>query len=205
MDTKPTERSMLNLLLNRYTDFRRGTLTDRWVRAEHVKSGMGYIDGQRTADFVAADKRPGIPYGTTLALIGHEVKVSRSDWLTELKDMDKSHAIKRYMHHWYLVVPDAAIVKPGELPADWGLLVSSGEGLRAKVKAPRLAPEPAPLDFTISLMNAAAKTAHRESLHRDAPSIWLDRKGQCCGFCGGTTPCSFHQQPRKAAVTRRSG
>lgn len=195
MITKPTERSMLNLLLERYTEFRRGTLTDRWVRAEHVKSGMGYSSGQRTADFVAADKRPGIPYGTTLALIGHEVKVSRADWLTELKDLDKSHAIKRYMHHWYLVVPDAAIVKPGELPEGWGLLVAGGTGLRAKVKAPRLAPEPAPLDFTISLMSAAAKTAQREPLHRSAPSVWLDRRAAaCCGFCGTPAPCGIHQQ-----------
>lgn len=201
MSTKPTERSMLNLLLERYTEFRRGTLTDRWVRAEHVKSGMGYSDGQRTADFVAADKRPGIPYGTTLALIGHEVKVSRSDWLSELKDLDKSQAIKRYMHHWYLVVPDAAIVKPGELPEGWGLLVSSGAGLRAKVKAPRLDPEPVPFDFTISLMAAAAKTAQREPMHRHAPSVWLDRRGSlCCGFCGQPAPCNIHQQQLEAAA-----
>lgn len=159
MTAKPTERSMLNLLLGRYTEFRRGTLTDRWVRAEHVKSGMGYSNGERTADFVAADKRPGIPYGIALGLIGHEVKASRSDWLTELKDPNKSHAIMRYMYHWYLVVPDAANVKPGELPERWGLLVAGGTGLRAKVKAPRLVPEPAPLDFTIGLMSAAAKTS----------------------------------------------
>ena len=185
---------MLNLLLDRYTDIRRGTMTDRWVRAEHVKSGMGYSDGQRTADFVAIDKRPGIPYGSTLALHGHEVKVSRSDWLAELRDPEKSEAIKRYMHRWWLVVPDASIVKDGELPDGWGLLVAGGKGLRAKVKAPRLRPEPSPLDFSISLAAAAAKTAQREPLHRNAPSTWLDRKGLCCGFCGTITPCDIHQQ-----------
>ncbi len=195
MTGKPTERSMLNLLLDRYTDFRIGTLTDRWVRAEHVKSGLGYSVGQRTADFVAADKRPGIPYGSTLALIGHEVKVSRADWLTELRDLDKSEAIKRYMHHWYLVVPDASIVKPGELPEGWGCSSSPGTDCVPSSRRPASPRSRPPLDFTISLMSAAAKTAQREPLHRSVPTIWLDRRRTyCCTMCGTPAPCSIHRQ-----------
>lgn len=193
-----TERDMLDLLLNRYSFRRPGTFADRWVRAEHVRNRLGY-EANRIADFIAADKYPGIPYGSTLAMHGHEVKVSRSDWLVELKDPEKAEAFKRYMHHWWLVVPDASIVKPGELPADWGLLVSSPKGLRARVKAPRLTPEPMPLDLAISFASAAASTAHREPLHRDAPiahvGSWEDR----CGFCGELSPCPIHQ-PRALAA-----
>lgn len=199
MSNAYTERDMLDLLLARYTNIRRGTIADRWVRAEHVASTLGYGPAKRVADFIAADRYPGMPYGTALALHGHEVKVSRSDWLTELSDPTKSDAFKRYMHHWWLVVPDAAIAKAGELPEGWGLLVRSGNKLRAKVPAPRLAPEPLGLDLTISLMSAAARTAYRDPLRRDAPVAY--RAGDTtwtpyCAFCNELSPCAVHQ-PRK--------
>lgn len=192
-----TERDMLDLLLRRYTAIRTGTLSDRWVRAEHVRITLGH-EARRIADFIAADKYPGIPYGSALAFHGHEVKVSRADWLTELRDPDKATAFKRYMHHWWLVVPDASIVKRDELPDGWGLMVKSGEGLRAKVPAPRLTPEPIPADFIICLMAAAAKTAHREPLHRDAPVAFAGSWEARCGWCGSLAPCATHQ-PRRIA------
>lgn len=200
--SKATERDMLDLLLARYTDIRRGTMADRWVRAEHVKAQLGYGTGgglgQRIAYFIAADGHPGIPYGSALALHGHEVKVSRSDWLTELRAPEKSEAIKRHMHYWWLVIPDAAIIKPGELPEGWGLMVRSGGTLRAKVKAALLNPEPVPLDFTISLMASAARTAHREPLRRDAPVTFIKNWAPRCAFCGEASPCASHQ-PRAAS------
>lgn len=128
-----TEREMLDHLLARYTAIREGTFTDRWARAEHVHSGLGYTNGSRIADFVAADK-----HRSTVALHGHEVKVSRADWRTEMKDPSKAEAIMQYMTYWWLVVPDAGIVKPGELPEDWGLMVLTNGKLRAKKAAPRL-------------------------------------------------------------------
>lgn len=190
---------MLNLLLDRYTAIRRGTISDRWVRAEHVKSSLGYFDGDRIADFVAGDKHGGGYAGEKLALHGHEVKVTRSDWLSELRDPSKADAIKRYMHHWWLVVPDAAIVKPGELPESWGLLVPGSNGkLRVKVSAPRLTPIEPPLAFVLSLMASAARTAHREPLHRDAPVTFGRLSARHCGICNTVSPCLIHQ-PRKAA------
>ena len=192
-----TERRMLDLLAARYTAVREYTIADRWVRAEHVPSALGF-KAKRIADFIAVDRYPGMPYGSALAYHGHEVKVSRSDWLTELRDPEKADEFKRYMHHWWLVVPDATIVKPDELPEDWGLLVSSGRGLRAKVKAPRLTPDPMPADFVACLMGAAARTAHREPLHRDAPAVRQPGSSVACGFCGEPSPCAVHQ-PRATA------
>ncbi|MCV7226087.1 hypothetical protein [Mycolicibacterium komossense] len=55
-------------------------------------------------------------------LIGHELKVSRADWLTELKTPGKSDDWADQCHEWWLVVNDPAIVRPGELPAGWGLM-----------------------------------------------------------------------------------
>ena len=193
---KVTERDMLDRLALRYTSVREGTIADRWVRAEQVRNMLNGYQSARSADFIAADKWPGIPYGTALAFHGHEVKVSRADWLTELRDPDKAESFKRYMHHWWLVVSDAAIVKPGELPDGWGLMVKSGATLRAKVPAPRLNPEPMPPDFVICLMAAAARTAHRDHLHRDAPHTYTQKYGEwmpTCGFCGDRAPCAVHQ------------
>jgi hypothetical protein len=184
-----TERDMLNLLADRYTDVRSGTIADRWVRAEHVRLRAQTYYGNRIADFVAGDK-----WDSTLALHGHEVKVSRSDWLTELRDPDKSASFKRHMTYWWLVVPDAAIVKPGELPDGWGLLVQTAKGLRAKVKAPKLEPEPAPLDLIINLMAAASRTAHREPIYRNAPVTYVKDWTPKCGFCGELSPCGIHQR-----------
>jgi len=192
-----TERDMLDLLLNRYTAVREGSTADRWVRAEHVSSKLQGWEAKRIADFISADKYPGNPYGSTLALHGHEVKVSRSDWLTELRDPTKAEAIKRYMHHWWLVVSDVSIVKPGELPEGWGLMVKTGGKLRAKIRAPRLDPEPMPPDFVICLMAAAAKTAYREPLRRDAPHAVVGSWTPRCGWCASVSPCALHQ-PRAA-------
>lgn len=198
-----TERDMLDLLLARYTNIRTGSIADRWVRAEHVRSTNISWRKTRVADFIAADNYGGDAQGSRLALHGHEVKVSRSDWLTELADPSKADVWKRFVHHWWLVVPDAAIVRPGELPEGWGLLSleNSGEKLRARIAAPRLTPEPLPLDMTITLMAAAARTAHREPLNRDAPYAQHPDGRWRCGFCGGTYPCSTHQ-PRKHALVQ---
>lgn len=193
-----SERDLLDLLAARYNTERAGTIADRWVRAEHVRSSqaMGYQQ-IRVADFIAVDK-----YRSTQAMHGHEVKVSRSDWLTELRDLSKAEAIKRFCDYWWLVVPDITVVRPGELPEDWGLMIQTGKQLRAKVKAPRLTPEPLTLDFTAGLMAAAARTASREPLHRDARSIrsWDSTTGSYdrCQACGELSPCPLHQ-PRKAS------
>lgn len=189
-----TERDMLDLLLARYNTERPGTIADQYVRAEHVRSTQRvYALDTRVADFIAIDK-----HHSRQAMIGHEVKVSRADWLAELRDPTKADPVKRYCRQWYLVVPDAGIVKPGELPDGWGLLVKAGARLRVKVRAPLLDPEPMPLDFVAGLAQAVQRTAMREPLHRDARTVWLwsERLGesrQVCQACGGAAPCGLHQ------------
>lgn len=156
-----TEREMLDLLNLRYSETRGNG--PRWARAEHVKNATGY-DHARTADYISMHLWPGYPAGKTLALHGHEVKVSRSDWLTELKDPSKAEAFRPYMHHWWLVVSDAKIVKPGELPPLWGLMALQGTKLRVMKQAPRIEPEPMPLIMTAALLRATGKTAARLAL-----------------------------------------
>ncbi|BCW71875.1 hypothetical protein NicSoilB8_29190 [Arthrobacter sp. NicSoilB8] len=59
-------------------------------------------------------------------------------------------------------------------------------------------PEAPPLAFIISLMSSAARTAHREPLHRDVPVTFGRRYKRHCGVCMTVSPCPLHQ-PREAA------
>lgn len=56
-------------------------------------------------------------------LVGHEIKVSRSDWLHELNQPGKADLWADQCHAWYAVAPSTDIIKPEELPAGWGLMV----------------------------------------------------------------------------------
>lgn len=55
-------------------------------------------------------------------LVGHELKVSRADWLNELNKPGKADPWFDQCHQWWLVVNDPNIVRDGELPPGWGLM-----------------------------------------------------------------------------------
>jgi len=149
-----TERDVLDRLHARYSV--RSQSGQRYVRAEKVRSCAGF-DAPRTADFMAMD----LWLSKGLALHGHEVKVSRSDWLTELKQPEKAGEFIPFMDYWWLVVSDPAIVKDGELPDGWGLMVVAGSRLRVKHWAPRLTPLELPRKMIAPLLRATANTAER--------------------------------------------
>jgi hypothetical protein len=72
-----------------------------------------------------------------LALHGFEIKVSRSDWLRELRRPEKADAFVERCDYWWLAVSEKEIVKPGELPDGWGLLFMHGKTLRCQIDAKR--------------------------------------------------------------------
>lgn len=94
------------------------------------KNGTGYAS-DRTADAIAMSLWP----SRGLHIYGFEVKSSRNDWLTEMKNPEKADAIARYCHYWYLVVGNKNIVKDDELPKTWGLIVPFGNGLKIEKEA----------------------------------------------------------------------
>ena len=188
-----TEREILDLLGRRYTAIRQGTLADRWVRAEHVRRFLGHARTNYVADFIALDRYPGYPYGSALELHWHEVKVSRQDWLRELKQPEKSEAFTEFATLAWLVVSSQDIVRPGELPDGWGLMVAGKTGLRARVKAPKRQAEPPPLDLTIGIASAAQRTGAREIGRRDAEDAYVGSWDAKCSVCGQHAPCRWHQ------------
>tara|TARA_R110002051_G_scaffold60546_9_gene110905 strand:+ start:19367 stop:20221 length:855 start_codon:yes stop_codon:yes gene_type:complete len=56
-------------------------------------------------------------------LVGHEIKVTRADWLHELDQPEKAEVWASQCHAWYIVAPDTKMVRPEELPEGWGLMV----------------------------------------------------------------------------------
>ncbi|WP_439030247.1 hypothetical protein [Gordonia terrae] len=118
-----TERDLLDALHEKLGSEAQGNGGHRWIVAEKVRCRAGFAgwhDRQhgrlRTADALAIDTW--ISKG--MELHGFEVKCSRSDWLAELKQPEKSEAFRRICDRWWLVTSDPAIVKPGELPDGWG-------------------------------------------------------------------------------------
>lgn len=148
---KRTEADMLDLLTARYGP-QQGVL--RYVVARHVRSHAGF-DARRTADFVALDTWP----SSGFVIHGHEVKVSRSDWLAELKQPEKSAEFLPYMDYWWLVVSDASIVREDELPEGWGLMAVRGDKLVAVRSAPKRKTLPMSETRIAAFMRAAVKTA----------------------------------------------
>jgi len=71
-----------------------------------------------------------------LEITGIEIKISRQDWLNELRRPEKAESCARHCDRWYLAVGDEEIVKPGELPKAWRLLAPRGDGLVCKLEAP---------------------------------------------------------------------
>lgn len=102
-----------------------------------------------------------------LTLTGFELKVSRGDWIKELKQPAKADSIARYCDFWYLVVSDEKIVQRGELPATWGLMMPVGGKLKVKTEATKLEAEPISRKFIAGLFRAAqSQITHDAELNR---------------------------------------
>jgi hypothetical protein len=157
---KLTERDMLDLLHRRYgqKSYNGAVSAPRYICAEHVRARAGF--DTRTADFIAVDTWESSMRQGWLIVHGVEVKVSRSDWLRELKDPHKAAEGMHYASHRWLAVPDASMVREGELPSGWGLLACvRNRGLVAKIRAEDRGGEPLSPSAVAALLRAVAKTA----------------------------------------------
>lgn len=139
---KMTSDEVLNILEKEYP-------TPDMAFIREFRAGTGYSYGGRT-DAIAMHLWP----SQGLELIGYEVKISRSDWLREIKQPEKAY-LKRFCDRWYLIVPDRDLVKLDELPDDWGLKVIEDGCVKTIVEAEQLYPRPLNRDFLASLMRRA--------------------------------------------------
>lgn len=160
-----TEATMLALLEKRYRGQDRGN-GPAWAFVPKVRNAAGF-NATRTIDALAMSLWP----SRGLELHGHEIKVSRADWLREMRDPEKAEVFSRLVDRWWLVVSDAKIVQDGELPPTWGLMVATGRGLVVKVQAPELPATDAPWmprTFLAALLRASVRTADTTPAEIDA-------------------------------------
>lgn len=148
-----------------------------WAFMEQVANGTG-SQGGRWADAVVMNLYP----SRGLELHGFEVKVSRSDWVSEMRDPAKAEAVAKFCDRWWLAVGSEAIVQAGELPPTWGLLVLEKGKVRQVVAAPKLQPEPVSRVFLAAVLRRAQEHVTDEArvqrlvsqARRDAAKSWED-------------------------------
>jgi hypothetical protein len=75
-------------------------------------------------------------------IIGHEIKVARSDVLAELRDPHKADSWLRYCTRWWLVVSDPSFIDGLDVPESWGVMAPPTKGRFMTIirKAPPLTP-----------------------------------------------------------------
>ena len=119
-----------------------------WATFFEVRDAAGF-NARRSADVVAMNTWP----SRGLSVHGVEVKVSRSDWLRELKDPAKSASVQRFCDRWWLAAGDDKVAKIEEVPEAWGLLVLRGKALVQVKEAPPLPAEPLTRGFVAMLLH----------------------------------------------------
>ncbi|WP_459983626.1 hypothetical protein [Nocardioides sp. AN3] len=138
----------------------------KYLRAEHVPAGLR-LQRHRICDYVATSMHSTPwsreqPTASPPVFHGHEVKVSRSDWLAELRDPSKAAAFRPHMHYWWLVAAAREIVRD-DLPEGWGLLIPHGPRTLRVVVPAVLNPDSEPLPHTLqgALLRSVASTEAR--------------------------------------------
>jgi hypothetical protein len=126
-----TESDLIQRIATRYEKDRGNGPSAVVVR--HVKNAAGFA-ATRCLDAVAVSLYP----GQGCPISGFEVKVSRSDWLRELRDPSKAEAFAEHLDFLWLVAP-LNVVKD-DLPPRWGWLAPVGDGLRVQRQAEPLRP-----------------------------------------------------------------
>lgn len=117
-----------------------------WFIAYEVANDTGTA-AARFADAVAMSIWPSRGH----RINGFEIKVSRSDFVVEMKAPEKADAVMKFCDFWWLVVPKN-MVAPEEVPPTWGLMDLTDAGLRVKKMAPTLSPMPATRGFMSALL-----------------------------------------------------
>ncbi len=98
-------------------------------------------------------------------LIGFEIKISRSDFLKEMRDPKKREPGVDYTNRFYFVTPfDMVDVK--EIPPECGLIYVSNDTIRIKKNAPWTACDmDSNIDFVASIMRNLARV--NDGLEKD--------------------------------------
>lgn len=101
-------------------------------------------------------------------LVGHELKVSRSDVMAELADPTKAEPWSQYCDRWWLTVSDPSLVEGLDIPEAWGIM-SPPSGRRTRsMTVLRPAPKLRPMEPALGLRRLLGWNfyASEEKIHR---------------------------------------
>lgn len=119
-----------------------------------VRNNTGF-NSTRSADAIAIS----FYVSREQSLTGFEVKVSRSDWLSELRRPEKADAIAKYCDYFFLVTSTDTIAKLEEIPEPWGWLSLRGSRLKVLKPAQKLKSIPPDRAMLCALVQAAVSSA----------------------------------------------
>ena len=120
-----------------------------WALCFEVANGTG-SSARRYADAVAMILFP----SRGLALHGFEIKVSKSDFKSDIENPEKSVPVQQYCDHWWIVAP-AEAVDESLLPKTWGWMRVDGTRLVVAKQAPELEAKPVARTFMAALVRRA--------------------------------------------------
>ena len=111
----------------------------------------------RRADAVAMNIWPSKNY----QMHCFEVKVSRADFMHEMKDPAKAEAVGQFCDFFWLAAP-VGLVRVDEVPLTWGLIELTKGGLRVKKQAPMREAIEFTRSFAASLLRAGEDRSERQ-------------------------------------------
>lgn len=137
-----TAADVREALHRRYNRPSQGRPGERYVCIEEARSGAGFTGNNGQCDFLAINTWQ----SRGLELIGHEIKVSVSDWRAELDKPEKAERFAQFCRRWYVAAPSGLASRiVHEVPPAWGLLAISDKGQAREVKpAPSREPKEVP-------------------------------------------------------------
>jgi hypothetical protein len=151
-------------LHRRYNKPSQGREGEQYVVIEQARAGAGFDGNNGSCDLLAVNtwKSRGIE------LIGHEVKVSISDWKVELAQPEKAERFARFCRRWYVAAPsDLAAKIKHEIPPAWGLLSVSEKGVcREVIAAPARQPQDVPVWWWIGWLAQIDRQHKRNAARR---------------------------------------
>jgi len=157
-----------------------------WCVFFQVSNATGSRGVTRFADALAFNTWP----SRGMEVHGFEIKCSRRDFVSELKNPAKSSAIQQYCDRWWLVIgDDEDIVKPGELPPTWGLMKKNKNDLEVIVQAPKLTP----IEISKSFLLAVLRSAKKHEKHRDHAK-YLSEESYNKGYEEGKTSLIYENK-----------
>lgn len=117
-------------------------------------------------------------------IIGHEIKVSRSDVIAELRDPHKADSWLRYCTKWWLVIGDPSLIDGLDIPEEWGIMAppTKNRFMTTIRPAPKLTPQPGFMQEawgTIFARVAYADIAvERQAVYTESRNVELTRANQ---------------------------